>query len=721
MKGDIMHDIIKKALDEALTESYNAELMGCAEEEYSFTSGFVADMKALIRKTDNKLIYYSKYIAVAACAVIAIGCAVLLPNLINSGISVESTTETVTIETTTTIDTEITTVPIIADSSESTEETVVTTESTDNTTTPPVTDTSTDTEETIPEEEIVVTPPTDTEETSVSEEAAPTEEEDEVVEEDTTEDSEVPDGDNGSPDTEDGETETGDVMTDDCEDDVAVDDDADEDIGVDSEDDVAEDDVEDSGDADEDVGVDSDDDVAEDDVDDCDSEDDVDDDVVIEDDEDVSNDSEEARVPLEGDTLGETFDFILEKDGLGTKKENLVPSRVVYEQALLGNAFFDYEAITEFINSNLDAPVADNEFVSDEYIVVYLGTGKEVQRKFYDTSPRNKSYFESETEEDVEEDEEDNEYTREISVLIYRNGYIKVYAEMFNSDRRCFMADAEAAEKLFERFSDTYLTKEAKTLGDIIDIENITADNISIGYGKVFDCYDITLTNVPLDTKAEKKFIVDFLEKYRDKQWTEPRAYGKYEDKVSIEIGLLDTYSYLEFKFTTENEMIITDGDTGYVFILPDKEIKNIIAFLCRSAGVAEPVFYGNMAEYLSDKPNSEKINKVQLWINYTDKYIITDEAKLAEIYGMIMAIAETSEYQLYYDTHYYPNEWITVTFGPWYITLKPWVFHIFRSNFSLGDPDIYEKIKAYITENADETNTMNDTGVDDEEVMVDD
>ena len=82
------YTIIRKALDEALTQKYYDELMNADDEEHIFGVGFVADMKRLIRKTDDKLLYYAKYAAIAACACIAIGCAVLLPNLINSGVDV---------------------------------------------------------------------------------------------------------------------------------------------------------------------------------------------------------------------------------------------------------------------------------------------------------------------------------------------------------------------------------------------------------------------------------------------------------------------------------------------------------------------------------------------------------------------------------------------------------------------------------------------------------
>ena len=92
------HTIIKKALNEALTQKYYDELMSSEDEEHIFGTGFTADMKRLIRKTDDKFLYYSKYVAIAACACIAIGCAVLLPNLMNSGIRIEPPVTTPVVE-----------------------------------------------------------------------------------------------------------------------------------------------------------------------------------------------------------------------------------------------------------------------------------------------------------------------------------------------------------------------------------------------------------------------------------------------------------------------------------------------------------------------------------------------------------------------------------------------------------------------------------------------
>ena len=184
-----MHDIIKKALDEALTEKYHAELMGCAETDYNFSVGFVADMKALIRKTDNKLIYYSKYIAAAACAVIAIGCAVLLPNLMDSSIDVEPPVTGTTSATSVKEDTPGTTTSLSPDSANP-----IVTDSTTPTVTTPDESTATTTEPAVPDDTEyspgIDDTDSDTQNGTVSEETPPVDipEDDEEVEGDSSSD-----------------------------------------------------------------------------------------------------------------------------------------------------------------------------------------------------------------------------------------------------------------------------------------------------------------------------------------------------------------------------------------------------------------------------------------------------------------------------------------------------------------------------------------------------
>ncbi|MDE7234144.1 MAG: hypothetical protein K2N29_03700, partial [Ruminiclostridium sp.] len=83
-----MYEILKRALDEALTAAYAGEIPVGAEE-VAFSEGFEREMRGLIRKTDRPIQKYIPILTAAACAAIAIGCAVLLPRLLSNPVPVE--------------------------------------------------------------------------------------------------------------------------------------------------------------------------------------------------------------------------------------------------------------------------------------------------------------------------------------------------------------------------------------------------------------------------------------------------------------------------------------------------------------------------------------------------------------------------------------------------------------------------------------------------------
>ena len=84
-----MEKILTKALSEALTSVYSEELANAGETSYKFSSEFELRMRELICKTDRPISRYTGWIAAAACAVIAIGCAVLMPLLTDRDILAE--------------------------------------------------------------------------------------------------------------------------------------------------------------------------------------------------------------------------------------------------------------------------------------------------------------------------------------------------------------------------------------------------------------------------------------------------------------------------------------------------------------------------------------------------------------------------------------------------------------------------------------------------------
>lgn len=82
-----MENILTKALGDALTPLYSDELRDSYYDGYAFSPGFEDEMRKLVRNTDRPaVIRYTRFIAAAACAVIAIGSAVLIPGLMENRI-----------------------------------------------------------------------------------------------------------------------------------------------------------------------------------------------------------------------------------------------------------------------------------------------------------------------------------------------------------------------------------------------------------------------------------------------------------------------------------------------------------------------------------------------------------------------------------------------------------------------------------------------------------
>ncbi len=85
-----MYEILKRALDEALTQQYAAELSGAPEESHVFSPAFEKEIRLLIRKTDRSPMKVVRIFSAAACAVLVVGCALLLPRLGQNAVPTES-------------------------------------------------------------------------------------------------------------------------------------------------------------------------------------------------------------------------------------------------------------------------------------------------------------------------------------------------------------------------------------------------------------------------------------------------------------------------------------------------------------------------------------------------------------------------------------------------------------------------------------------------------
>lgn len=700
-----MHDIIKKALDEALTEKYHAELMGCAETDYNFSVGFVADMKALIRRTDNKLIYYSKYIAAVACAVIAIGCAVLLPNLMDSSIDVEPPVTETTSATSVTENTPETTTSLSPDSANP----IVTDSTTPTVTTPDYSEpvTSTEPDVTNDAEYSPSTSDTDaeTQNGTVTEETPPVDipEDDAEVEGDSSADTVT---DDDIPEDEDDTSADG---IDNPEDDASEDDtDSDDDAVIEGDDVV----IEDSSD-DDDVAIEDDDCEVEDDEvaeDDTDSDDDTPiedgDDVVIEDDEDWGDDAAPVLVPLEGTTFKETCEYIISYE---SEQSNTLEELYITGMHGMNKEFnlelCDFSFVKDYLVAQGSAPLLEEiEFDFGDSIYLNLSAyPRSYSRTFFDNSPRNnyEDFFGYgiETDEAVEDDDDAG---AQIEVRIYDSGIISVRALWFNSETAYFTADKTATTELFDRLSEIGLPANAQTVGDIINGMNITAANMSDGYAEVIGLYDIKLENVPVKTDSMKQGIVDILAKYSSSVCTiaDDVPVGWISRGIGIEVGLKDTSTLLRLVVLSEDTLDISDGHGSYLVKLKKADFRALISLICKEAGVAAPVFYETAADYLSDKPNFEALRSISIYKD-NNYYNIYSEEKLAELLELIKSELGNARYNPFGRTwkntllHLYTTAW------DFRITEEN-EFIVFYNCFESGT-DLYNKVLMYILENADE------------------
>ncbi len=627
--------IIKKALNEALTQQYYDELMKCGDEEHTFSVGFTADMKRLIRKTDDKILYYSKYVAIAACACIAIGCAVLLPNLINSGIRTETSEtttvtetatapdETVPVTTTTTTNADFVpsvvpdTTTLDTDSAGPVEITTqaTTTETITETTTPPVTTTEEKVTETDEKDEVI----------------DDAEVEGEIIDDDTDADTDgdvivdvEDDGGEAPPEIEEGD------------DDAVVDDDADDTV-VEEDDDVE---IEDDSD---DVTTDS------------------DDDDVIEEDAVEEDDDDTPPKPFESDTLGGAIAELMFDDPEANIDGRIYTNKLTYMvpnddgASSLYNLYSttqNLDFVTEFIIKNKDsvvpAEVREEDYWND-HLIIYIANGPVKDMIFNDYSDRNQYdvLFGGEDCVDVEA-EDSSSYTRLQSIKVYQSGIISVYGSGYSTTY--FEADTS---ELFEKLESLGFSKEPKTVGDIISDSGITSDNIYKAYANIKDFYDIGLNNAKFDTESDKAMLISFLEKIKDKKLTANTDYVNEYDSCNIRISFKD-YGALRM-CAYKGKLYFADRieapEKWYSTPITQSELEELITITCKAENVSEPSFYHTFGEYREQVKymtviENAYINEHQSGVSTS--YKITDSEKLKALYDYIMVECESAEYKPY-------------------------------------------------------------------------
>lgn len=643
------HTIIKKALSETLSQKYYDELMNTEDEEHIFGTGFTADMKRLIRKTDDKLLYYSKYVAIAACACIAIGCAVLLPNLLNSGIRIEPSVTTPVVESapdtgTTTSDS---TLPIIITTPEDTTTTEVTTAPEETTLD---TDSAVTTEITT---EITTAPITTTEEKVTDDDNPPTpavpDDEDEIADANgdiiDTPDSdgdvivdEEDDSDSAPPIPEEGDAET----DADVDEDVEIEDDADEDVSNDSDDDIV---FEDG------------------------------DDVVIEEDEEVEIEDDEVEIedddscevpedkPVPTTFLGETIAFFMWDNPL-EDIDGRIYTNSVRKNTPEGTDYSLYattsnlDFVSKYIINQKSAPrITDEEPTkAGEYLSVNISDISVKSLTFSDWSSRNRYewLFADGYYEEVCDDEEDS--GNEINLLIYRNGFIAIkrygYVPVY------FRADSTV---LFEALERQGFSKAPATVGDMMNDIGFTADNIYSAYGSARSVYDLEIYNANFDTDKEKAELYAFVDKFKGKTLnyyngdidTQSHAcritYGLNTNPAEFNIVLTDN------QMSGRPALYFTDDGRypygGYYFIPTQSEIEEFLTLICKAENLSKPVFFKNFGEYVKavkyfTKLQSADIMEMDSKNNVCILYEINDSEKLGELYNLLLTEAADAEYK---------------------------------------------------------------------------
>lgn len=654
-----MNTIIRKALDEALTAQYNEELTSCDDEDYSFSVGFLKDMNDLIRKTDRKLIYYSKYIAVVACAVVAIGCAVLLPNLLRSDIKVDTTgTETAgTTITEITSDTtpESTTVPTIGDFTTTLPTETITEEVSE--TTPGVTEET----EPIISAEITTEITTATETSPVIAETEPVEEDDE----DSTVD--------------------GDIIVDDARDEEAEIED-DDDLDIDTDDDLA---------VDDDADYDSDNDLA------------VDDDA-----DDNGNPNcgpEMDLVPVPGETFSEVLGYYFKDDVNADVLDELYITRATKNNTFMDPEYIDTGFLMDYLKAHRDAEHADDLSADDTNIgivsITLSDVPKHTDRTFRDTSVRNRydSIFGNADEED-DEDWIDEDSGTEVYIRIYPSGVISVVGTDIRNETAFFVADKALTDELMSELDSIAVTGDNyATVGDLMSAYGLTADGITQGYSDIRDIYDITVTNAHIDTSTEKAKLVSILNKHKNTKlvWKDHVAPNYSDVRIKIDIGLEKSKTVLSIRIT-ENEIWFV-GYIGEDWCAPidNNGIKELINAILLSENLPEADFYTNAYDYITARADFSYL-KTAIHTDVDNgkvvEYVLNDEKLCEELRVMISEAFKNTEYMPFDKTGMSRD--IIIDMGDWCFGIsETGRIRLGACNFR-SSTELYNKILAFIKAN---------------------
>lgn len=625
-----MHEILKRALDEALTAAYAGEIPVGAEE-IAFSEGFEREMRGLIRKTDRPIQKYIPILTAAACAVIAIGCAVLLPRLLSHSVPVEPN------------ETGTATVTSPAPISEPVE--------------------STPAEETLSgePEEIhdanpgaagIIVPPDDWD-ANPNYGPGPDEFEDEnpgaagdVVDD---EDDDVG-GESGVPVVTGSSVSTPEPYPQDPDDFPAT--------GISDSEETTETEEDSSDSADENTETTGDDTADEDtDVDDGDSDDD---DVGYVDDEDDSDyDSDDDDVAYDdSDDNDEATDEsslppIVKRASLNGEVQALLGCSLADSYLHNGNfmidgKFYDLPIVEGIDPETYRDPELAELIGAAKYIegepeerglpLFWGNVGKEapVIKPAYesDRSDRNQYdelYFGEGSWIDDEEDEMDTP-TETVYLEFLRNGIVCVFMDGY-SGAVYYRLDDETLEKLTARIETRFKVSEPKTVGDLRK-QLGSADDYARVYVSISNYYDCTMSGA----LSDGTFFAELLEKYKDEKLRE----GSNSGYARIRIELTSRKS-----LRTERFVFYADGTVGVggdrCFEIDQADVRAILTEYCRQKNLPAPVFYETLGEYLTGK-NFTTLTDVRLYGKeaHGDILFSGDDA---EIRALIEEYAAESEF----------------------------------------------------------------------------
>lgn len=592
-----MYDIIKKALDEALSEQYAAQLMGAADESYSFSPVFEKKMKILVKKTDKPYIKYVKYLGAAACAAVAVGCSILMPKLIQQNVPVETTTSAT-----------ISAVPV--------EEPPITTTRDNDAVLPPTSGiTPTENEPTESETTTVATSAPNKPDivTSYPENENP---DSVLISSATSEiDAAVPTDDEFP-----GRGDDLDLPVDVIEDE-AVDSDDDMDIDVNDEDTFYDDEENCYEDEDwDDIGNSDDYDDAEwdDAIDDSDDEDaDYDDDVDDSDNDSGDNVITRPAIPKEN-TLGAQVNTLI-----GCRLSESYPYRIILTKNGENYNFSDGLTIPETAERFRDKAIAeklekaelitDSFEVSDRYITVEISDVSPTlwngeftfTRSAYDFSPRNNYniLFHGETNEESDVDEDDYadiEYTtyKTCTLIMYDNGVIAVNSYEY-SGTMYFRTDKETSDEIFSR------AERNIPHGNIAEAPALlkaVADSES-DIKKAYLCTTGTVYDIRMGAPCDGKYLYDLLKNYASGAVMPTGTAQRSNSLLSFSfVSTKTAQSYSVILYSDSKAELRTQQNCGYLFSLPLEKTLDTLDYLCSLNGKPAATRYANLREYLEGK-----------------------------------------------------------------------------------------------------------------------